>query len=171
MSWTPSFRTFVSIRSLLKAPAFAVVALLTLGLGIGGSTAIFSAVNAVLLRPLPYLEPDRLVVVWTNQPRRGGLRGSSSFPDFEDYRTKTKAFEDLAALRSKGYTLTDGATAERVTGGRVSASFFTLLRVGAALGRTFSPDEDRPGAAKVALLSMASGNGSSGAPRPSSASR
>lgn len=142
-----------ALRGLLKAKVFAAVALLTLGLGIGGSTAIFSAVNAVLLQPLPYPEPDRLVAVWTNQPKRGGLRGSSSFLDFEDYRAKTAAFEDLAALRSKGYTLTDGANAERITGGRVSASFFPLLRVSAALGRTFTADEDRPGAAKVALLS------------------
>ena len=142
-----------AVRGLLKARAFAAVALVTLGLGIGGSTAIFSAVNAVLLRPLPYPEPDRLVAVWTNQSKRGYRRGSSSFADFEDYRAKTAAFEDLAALRSRGYTVTDGASAERIAGGRVSASFFPLLRVGAALGRTFTPEEDRPGAAKVALLS------------------
>ena len=142
-----------AVRGLLKAKTFAAVALLTLGLGIGGSTAIFSAVDAVLLRPLPYPEPDRLVAVWTTQPKRGFSRGSSSFLDFEDYRAKTASFEDLAALRSKGYTLTDGANAERISGGRVSASFFPLLRTGSALGRTFGPEDDRPGAAKVALLS------------------
>ena len=144
-----------AIRGLLKAKTFAAVALLTLGLGIGGSTAIFSAVDAVLLRPLPYSQPERLVAVWTSQPKRGFGRGSSSFPDFEDYRAKTTSFEDLAALRSKGHTLTDGASAERISGGRVSASFFPLLRTGVALGRTFGPDDDRPGAAKVALLSHA----------------
>ena len=143
-----------AIRGLIKAKTFAAVALLTLGLGIGGSTAIFSAVDAVLLRPLPYARPERLVAVWTSQPKRGAARGSSSFPDFEDYRAKTSSFEDLAALRSRGYTLTDGTSAERISGGRVSASFFPLLRTGAALGRVLSPDDDRPGAPKVALLSF-----------------
>jgi putative ABC transport system permease protein len=140
------------VRSLLRAPAFTAVALLTLALGIGGSTAIWSAVDAVLLRPLPYPEPERLVAVWTSEPKRGKPTGSNSYPDFEDYRAQTASFEDLAAFHSRGYTLTGGSEAERLLGGRVSAAFFPLLRVSAYLGRTFTPDDDRPGAPPVALL-------------------
>ena len=116
-----------AVRQLAKSPGFTAMALLTLALGIGACTAMFSIANAVLLRPLPYPEPEGLVAVWTNQPKRGEGRGSSSFLDFEDYRTKTASFEDLAAFRSKGYALAGGASAERITGGRVSASFFPLI--------------------------------------------
>jgi putative ABC transport system permease protein len=139
-------------RVLLKSPGFAAVAILTLGLGIGGSTAIFSAVDAVLLRPLPFAEPARLVAIWTSEPKRGARKGSNSFPDFEDYRKETDSFEDLAAFRNMGYTLVQDGRAERIEGGRVSASFFPILRVSVALGRTFTTEEDRPGAARTALL-------------------
>ena len=139
-------------RVLLKFPGFTTVAVLTLGLGIGGSTAIFSAVDGVLLRPLPFSEPERLVAVWTSQPKRGANKGANSFPDFEDYRTQTDSFEDLAAFRGKGYTLVEGGRAERLEGGRVSASFFPILRVPAGLGRTFTAEEDRPGAPRTALI-------------------
>ncbi len=141
-----------AFRSLLKTPSFSAVALLTLSLGIGGTTAIWSAVDTVLLRPLPFPEPDRLVAVWTSEPKRGQKTGANSHPDFEDYRAQSASFEDLATFRSLGYTLTDGAAAERLLGGRVSASFFPLLRASALVGRTFSADEDRKGAPKVALL-------------------
>jgi hypothetical protein len=91
-----------AVRVLAKTPGFTAVALLTLALGIGGSTAIFSAVDAVLLRPLPFPEPQGLVAVWTTEPRRGQVTGgANSFPDFEDYRSQTTSFEDLAAFRSR----------------------------------------------------------------------
>ena len=89
-----------ALRCPLKAPSFSAVALLTLSLGIGGTTAIWSAVDTVLLRPLPFPEPDRLVAVWTSEPKRGNKTGASSYPDFEDYRAQSASFEDLATFRS-----------------------------------------------------------------------
>src|SRR5215470_20345122 len=141
-----------AVRMLCKGPSFTFVAILTLALGIGANAAIFSVVNGVLLRPLPFPEPERLVAVWTAQPKKGFPRGSSSYPDFADYRDQSASFEGLAAARTRGYTLSSPNGAERIEGARVSWALFPVLRVTAALGRTFSADEDRLGGPRVAVL-------------------
>jgi putative ABC transport system permease protein len=140
-------------RMLAKSPAFTAVAVLTLGLGIGANAAIFSVVNAVLLRPLPFPEPERLVAVWTPQPKRSSaIRGSSSYPDFADFRDQSTSFEALAAFRQRGYTLSTRNGAERVAGGRVSWSLLSVLGVAPPLGRDFTAEDDRLGGPRVALL-------------------
>jgi len=140
-------------RMLAKRPAFSAVAILTLALGIGANAAIFSVVNAVLLRPLPFEEPDRLVAVWTPVPKRSFRRGPSSYPDFADYRDQSASFASLSALRPRGYTLAAEGAPERVEGARVSWSLFATLGVAPQLGRSFSAEEDRLGGPRVAILS------------------
>jgi putative ABC transport system permease protein len=140
-------------RMLAKRPAFSAVAILTLALGIGANAAIFSVVNAVLLRPLPFDEPDRLVAVWTPVPKRSFRRGPSSYPDFVDYRDQSASFASLSALRPRGYTLAAEGAPERVEGARVSWSLFATLGVAPQLGRSFSAEEDRLGGPRVAILS------------------
>src|SRR5262245_525460 len=144
--------TRYALRMLLKSRGFTLVAVLTLALGIGANAAIFSVVNGVLLRPLPLPEPERLVAVWTAQPAKGFPRGSSSYPDFADYRDQSASFEGLAAARSTGYTLSSPTGAERIDGARVSWSLFPILRATAALGRTVAADEDRLGGPRVAVI-------------------
>ncbi len=138
-------------RMLAKSPGFTAVAVLTLALGIGANTAIFSVVNAVLLRPLDYSDPDQLYVLWGHHPQIG--REVASLPDFVDWREQNQSFEDLAAMSRRSMNLTGRGEAERVIGARVSASLFPLLRVETIRGRAFSPEEDRPGAERVAILS------------------
>jgi putative ABC transport system permease protein len=142
-------------RQLAKRPAFTVVAVLTLGLGIGANAAIYSVVNAVLLRPLPFKEPGRLVAVWTRQANKGALRGANSYPDFADYRDQATSFEGMAALRQHSYTLSTPEAGERIEGARVSWSLLGVLGVAPRLGRDFRADEDRLGGPRVALLAHA----------------
>src|SRR5262245_39122686 len=144
--------TRYALRMLLKSRGFTLVAVLTLALGIGANAAIFSVVNGVLLRPLPLPEPERLVAVWTAQPAKGFPRGSSSYPDFADYREQSASFAGLAAAHGRGYTLSSPTGAERIDGARVSSNLFPVLGVTAALGRTFSADEDRLGGPRVAVI-------------------
>jgi putative ABC transport system permease protein len=134
-----------AVRMLQKSRGFTAVAVLTLALGIGVNAAIFSVVNGVLLRPLPFDEPERLVAVWTAQPKKGIPKGANSYPDFADYRDQSASFEHLAAARNRGYTLVSRDRAERLEGARVSWSLFPALRVNAALGRTFIAEEDHLG--------------------------
>ncbi|HEY6271767.1 MAG TPA: ABC transporter permease [Terriglobales bacterium] len=133
------------LRMLAKNPGFTAVAALTLALGIGANTAIFSVVNAVLLQPLPYDQPDRLVsVVSTMLP--SNRDANASYPDFLDWRARNHVFEGLAAFDTRGFTLTGTGTALRLNGAVVSADLFRLLGVNPALGRWFLPEEDKPGA-------------------------
>jgi putative ABC transport system permease protein len=144
-----------AIRSLLKRPGFAGVAVLTLALGIGANTAIFSIVNAVLLRPLPYPDADRVMRL------RGSTTGSAqpgnlSSMDFLDLREGTRRFERLAAYNNyAGATLTGTGEPERLSGTRVSADFFAVLRVAPQMGRDFRPDDDAPDANAVVILTYA----------------
>jgi len=140
-------------RGLWKRPGFTVIALVALALGIGANTAIFSLVNAVVLRPLPYPEPDQLVWVWGNFP--GGNRASISPPDYLDYRSQNKSFEQLAATMSIAApaTLTGSGEPERLTASVVTGNFFQALGVTPALGRGFSLDNEKPGNDQVAVLS------------------
>jgi predicted permease len=142
------------LRVLLKSPGFTLVAVLTLALGIGANTAIFSVVNGVLLRPLPYPEADRLVYVGQQYPK-DGLAGSGE-PKFLFWREQSRSFEALACYSNfggAGGNLAGGHEAEYVSGLRVSEDFFRVLRVYPALGRAFTHDEDTPGGASVGILS------------------
>jgi putative ABC transport system permease protein len=140
-------------RMSLKKPAFTLAAILTLALGIGANTAIFTVINAALLRPLPYPDAEQLVVVATTMRRDTVEVRSASYPDFVDWRDQNSVFERIAAQASPSFTLTGGAEPERVNGELVSADYFPLLRARAAFGRTFLPEEDRaPDTHRVALV-------------------
>jgi predicted permease len=141
------------VRMLIKKPGFTLIAVITLALGIGANTAIFSVVNAVLLRPLQYSDPDRLVQVWQNFPQSGANQVTVSAPEFLDYKDQNRVFERMAAFRPQGYILTGGSEPERIFGARVSADLFPLLGVAPALGRPFLPEEDQIGAPRAIILS------------------
>src|SRR5262245_27076724 len=138
-------------RTLMKSPGFTFVSVLTLALGIGANTAIFSLVNATLLRPLPFKDPDQLVVVWGTAPESS--RRPISEPNFLDYQKQNQAFSDIAAFGGAALTLTGGANPERVLGARVSEDFFKLLGVQPSIGRAFLPGDDQAGHNAVAILS------------------
>ena len=140
-------------RMLLKNPGFTLVAVLTLALGIGANTAIFSVVNATMLRPLPYSEPERLVQVWETKPRANRWSDWVSYPDFRDWREQNTVFDEIGACRTLAFNLTGGDSPESLPGAYVSASLFTVLGVKPILGRTFLAEEDRPGANRVAVIS------------------
>lgn len=137
-------------RSLLKAPGFAMISVLTLALGIGANTAMFSIVNGVLLRALPYNEPDRLLRLATSMPQFQDA--SISYPNFLDWQQRSGSFESMAAYREDNFNLTGQPNPERLRGEMVSAAMFPVLRINALLGRTFTTDEDRRGGAPVVLL-------------------
>ena len=141
-----------AVRTLTRAPGFASVAVLTLGLGIGANTAIFSVINAVLLRPLPYAQPDRLVDVNHFYPSLNNLRAGASVPGFRDYSARRDVFEHSAVERPAGMNLTGVGEPERVNVALVSGEFFTTLGVGAALGRTLRLDEAQAGHNHVLVL-------------------
>ncbi len=146
----------VALRRLARAPAFTLIAVLTLALGIGANGAIFSVVEAVLLRPLPYPEPDRLVMLWQDYSRRGGPDTEWFSPgSFLDWRSGNRSLEDMAVFADWQPTLTGAGSATRLAGGVVSRGFFHVLGVVPALGRTFTAAEDLPGADPVVLLSDA----------------
>jgi putative ABC transport system permease protein len=138
---------------LLKNPGFTLVAVLTLGLGIGANTAIFSVIDAVLLNRLPYPNASRLVMVWEQQPERGWFRNIVSAANFLDWRKQNHVFTQMAAIHSNTFNLTGAEESLEVQGAQVSADFFSLLGVQPALGRTFRPEEDQPGGARVVVLS------------------
>jgi putative ABC transport system permease protein len=142
-------------RSLGKHPGFAIVVVLTLALGIGANAAIFSVVNAVLLRPLPYHDADRLVVIWGDLHRPGVNEIPTSAGEFADYRDRTHAFEHIAAYDTLGFNLTGGGEPERLEGAIVTASLFPLLGASAEVGRTFLNAEEQPGRDQVVVLAHA----------------
>jgi putative ABC transport system permease protein len=141
-------------RILFKNPGFTLIAVITLALGIGANTAIFSLVNAVLLRALPFAEPERLV--WTWGEFSGGNRASTSPPDFLDYRVQSRTFEELAAMQFNSFNLTGAGEPERIIGSTVTANFFRALGVKLIHGRAFLPEEERSGPAQVAIISRES---------------
>jgi putative ABC transport system permease protein len=142
------------IRMLLKHKGYTAVAVLTLALGIGANTAIFSVVNATLLRPLPYKNPDQIVMVWGTNPGGFGWRGKSGFsaPSFLDYQQQNQVFERMATFNGVGFTLTGADNPEPIHGGMVTAEFFDVLAVQPILGRTFLPEEAQTGQDHVAVL-------------------
>jgi predicted permease len=140
------------LRRLGKNPGFTIIAVFTLALGVGANTAIFTLINAALLRPLPYQDAEQLIVVATMRRDTKEVR-STSYPDFADWRDQNTVFERLAARAGTSFSLTAGNEPERVNGELVSADYFPLLRVQAASGRTFLPEEDRtPDTHPVALV-------------------
>ncbi len=141
-----------SIRQMRKSPGFATIAIVTLALGIGANTAIFSVVNGVLLNPLPYPQPERLVVLFHDKPNFP--TGSISYLNFLDWQRDSHAFESMAAYRNAGsFGLTGMAEPEAVTGEMVSAGFFEILGTKLVAGRAFTADEDRLGANPTAMIS------------------
>jgi predicted permease len=140
------------VRQLAKAPGFALLAGLTIALGIGATTAIFSVVHAVVLHPLPYPDTDRVMAVGEDFEGRG-LPSSTSIGNFNDWRTHATSFSALGALQSFSFNLSDNERPERVVGGRVTRSWFDALAVSPALGRVFAADEDAPGKDGVVVLS------------------
>jgi len=142
------------LRSLLKRPAVFAVATISLALGIAANTTIFAAVDAYLIRPLPYPEPKGIVQIWTSNPTRGWREASNSAPDFRDWRADSRTL-DLAAYSNVSYNMLAGDRAERVTGILASPGLFEALRIAPAIGRTFTSDDEREGAPPVVLLSHA----------------
>src|SRR5262245_18054830 len=140
-------------RMLFKQPGFTLIAILTLALGIGANTAIFSVVNAVLLRPLPYEESERLVVLYENNPHQGRDEMSVSYPNLADWRERSNSFEQLAGYLSGGMVLTGKDEPARLQVAAVSADLFTMLRVKPLRGRVFLPEEDKIGGAPVVVVS------------------
>jgi putative ABC transport system permease protein len=143
------------VRGLWKRPGFTAVAVITLALGIGANTAIFSVVNAVLLRPLQFRDPDRLVMIWEDATFAGFPRNTPAPANYVDWKTQTQSFEDVAASAESTFNLTADGDPERVAAYKVTANFFPLFGVAPALGRNFATEEDRPGAQRVAVLSHA----------------
>jgi putative ABC transport system permease protein len=140
-----------ALRRLRKNPGFTVVAVLTLALGIGANSAMFSIVNAVLLRPLPYRDPQRLMLLAERWPQFPRL--SLSYLNYKDWRDQSHSFEAVGAVRNSVMTMTGGAEAERLPSQNVTANLFDLLGTKPELGRTFSDAEDKPGAPPVAVIS------------------
>jgi hypothetical protein len=138
------------LRTLRKSPGFTLIAVLTLALGIGANTALFSVVNGVLLNPLPFPHPNELVALHESKPNFE--QGSISYPNFLDWRNQNHTFSSLAIFRGYAFSLTGSGLAQQVDGEFISADFFPLLGVNAQLGRTFRPGEDRIGAAAIALI-------------------
>ncbi|MFZ0617956.1 MAG: ABC transporter permease [Candidatus Acidiferrales bacterium] len=140
------------LRMLRKSPGFTAIAVITLALGIGANTAMFSVVDGVLLASLPYSQPDRLVVIWENNLHFKQTVWPS-YPNFQDWQRSAGSFQQVAALRWQDYDLTSPGTPEHALGENVSANFFTTLGVELALGRNFSRQEDQRGGAPVVIVS------------------
>jgi putative ABC transport system permease protein len=140
------------LRMLARSPAFTIIAVLALALGIGANSAMFSVVNTVLLRPLPYKSPDALVMVWDDQTHLGFPKDTPSPANFLDWREQNTVFEGMAAMAERSFNLTGAGEPERFDGHRVSANLFSLLGVEPQLGRAFTPEEDKPGT-RVVILS------------------
>ena len=142
------------IRSLVKRPGFTAIAVITLAIGIGANTAIFSVVNAVLLRPLPFYDSDQLVTLWERSPKQGYEQNPPAAGNFVDWSEQNRVFAQMAIYApSRRFNLSLGDQPERIYGAAVSSSLFELLGVRPVLGRNFSTDEERPGNDQVAVIS------------------
>src|SRR5262245_58784154 len=139
------------LRVLVRAPAFTLVTVVTLALGIGANTAIFSTVDAVLLRALPFGDPDRLVMVWEDASFASFPRNTPAPANYVDWKARNQVFTDMAAARGAVANLTTDGPPEMAIGRRVTPNFFAVLQVAPALGRTFTEDEDRDDAPVVVI--------------------
>ena len=145
-----------AFRQLIKSPGFTSIAIIALALGIGANTAMFSVVNAILLRPLPFPESDRLAMIWQTNPevtKMGFPLAPTSVPDFMDWRAQGKSFSEISAIEGWSSNLTGTDEPERLEGARVSANLFSLLHVQPILGRAFAEGEDQLGRNQVVILS------------------
>jgi predicted permease len=151
--WLETFATDLryGLRMLVKNPGFTAIAILTLALGIGANTALFSVVNGVLLNPLPYPHPEQLVTLHESKPNFAN--GSISYPNFRDWQKDNHTFSAMAVTRAYAFSLTGMGDAEQVTARFISSDFFPLLGVQPVIGRDLAPDEDRIGGAPIALIS------------------
>jgi predicted permease len=138
------------LRMLRKSPAFTAVAVLTLGLGIGANTAMFSVMQGVVLAPLQYVNPDRLVMIWENNPRFP--RTWVSYPNFQDWQRSARSLQQMAAFRQEGVDFAGPGTPEHLNGKEISSGLFSTLGTELTLGREFSPEEDRFGGNPVAII-------------------
>ena len=138
-------------RSLRRNVFFAAVSVVTLGVGVAANAAMFSVINAILLRPLPYWDADRLVLVWVADPARNIHEGATSFPTLTDWRRESKSFTDLAFWQERAGNITGAGEPERVVGALTSANLFPLLGVPPLVGRTFTAEEERKREAVVVL--------------------
>src|SRR5215471_6000864 len=142
-----------AVRTLLKAPAFTLTAVIALALGIGANTAVFSVVNGILLKPLGFKEPDRLMRVWEHG--NGLDHAAIAYLNFKDWKDINSSFDELAAFRDTAFALEGREGPERIDGRQVSLNFLSALGVAPAAGRDFRPDDDKPGASPVAVISDA----------------
>ena len=150
-------RTFIQdlrygARMLLKRPGFTLVAVITLALGIGANTAIFSVVNSLLLRPLPYPDSEQLTWVWMDNRGEGIAEDIASWPNFADWRAQNQSFQAMAGVRDRRFNLTDAGEPEELYGANVSPNFFELMHVSPARGRGFSADEEQEGRDRVVVI-------------------
>src|SRR5262249_49127557 len=142
------------LRMMVKNPGFTAVAVLTLALGIGANTAVFSVINTMLLQPPPFPEPERLALVWDGRPLRNWQRLPLSLPDFIDVREQCQSCAEISAWSLYGsFNLSGVADPEKVQYAVVSANLFSLLGAQPALGRDFWPEEDKPGASRAIIIS------------------
>ena len=141
-----------ALRNLLRRPTFTLIAVVTLALGIGANTAIFSAINALLLKPLPFPELDRLVAVWDKLPSRGIMHNEVAVGNYLDWQSQTQSFEQLALYRWWSANLTGNDSPERIQGFLVTANFLDITGMKPIMGRTFSPEENQPGKDQVAVI-------------------
>jgi putative ABC transport system permease protein len=141
-----------AVRQLRNSPGFTAITLVTLALGIGANTAIFSVVNAVLIRALPYKNPDSLVLIWSDERDSGNHRAQVSFTDGDDYRTRSHVFENVVTFGDWSAVFSDSGTPERIPGMQVSDGYFALMGARPLLGRAFSPEEQIEGKDQVIIL-------------------
>lgn len=142
-----------ALRTLAKTPGVAIIAIVTLGLGIGATTTVFSCVNALFLRPFPYTEPLRLMALRSDNVSRGWIGSSVSYPNFVDWQEQAHSFSGMAAYGGSSFNMAGGTEPERIEGEAITWNMFGMLGVAPMLGRDFGPDDGKPGAPKVALLS------------------
>ncbi|MEK6281435.1 MAG: ABC transporter permease [Acidobacteriota bacterium] len=140
------------IRSLLKQPGFTLVAVITLALGIGANTTIFSIINALVLRPPQISDSEQLVAIWTT-PKDKRREGFVSYPDLQDWRTSSQTFEAIGGYKPNGFNVVDGDEVERIQGMRITASLFPILKTNLFRGRNFQVDEEKSGSQPVAIIS------------------
>src|SRR5256885_12328484 len=143
----------VALRGFAKSPGFTIIAVVTLALAIGANTAVLSLINALLIRPLPYQAPQKLVLLWERFPTQGLERIPVSAPEYLDYEKQATSFEKIGAFNYAAYNLTTGDIPERVSGAVVSPSLFPLVGVEPIRGRLFTKDEGAEGRDDVVIIS------------------
>ncbi|HZM90270.1 MAG TPA: ABC transporter permease [Blastocatellia bacterium] len=142
-----------ALRTMARKPAFTALAVMIIALGVGANTAVFSLVRAVMLRPLPFADPDRLVMVWEDASFANFPKNTPAPANYVDWKERNEVFEDMAAMRIRDFNLTGDGEPDKVYGYGVTANFFPVLGVAPVIGRTIAPEDDRPEANKVAVIS------------------